>query len=282
MNPENASNATSRGFPLTRPEVTIEESCERVDEVGCPELQWWFAVPRLGEHCMWAAYESDTLQLTGVTEIVSVGPARLRDTDCVELRLQEYANRKDWPTEFNPGYMYALLDDQGARWVGVVKTLRGRRVFELLGDRTFEANWGGSMNRRIVDDGRYERLSDGAYKTTDAQGLGAGTYDVTIGDNRFCCIRILDPIPGLSSPNGGELVEAFVEEGGRTVFFRRYDGQYFRGGDLTCKYPGNRRIVIDDIVYVHHDRTGRAHDTITQISLESDHSKTSSGRAYVG
>ena len=36
------------------------------------------------------------------------------------------------------------------------------------------------MKRRIVDDGRYERLSDGAYKTTDAQGLRAGTYDVTI------------------------------------------------------------------------------------------------------
>ena len=276
MNTEIGSEMVD-GFPLTRPQVTIQESSARLQEVDCPELQWWFAVPRLGEHCKWAVYEADTLELTEVVEIVSVGSATLRDIDCIELRVEQHVKREDIPLEFDPGYMYTLLDDVGARWVGVTRSVDGKRLVEVQGDRHFEATWGGVMNRRIVDDGRYERLSDGAYKTTDAQGLGAGTYDVTVGDNRFCCIRVLDPIPGLSSPNGGELVEAFVEEGGRTVFFRRYDGRYFRGGDLTCKYPGNRRIVIDDIVYVHHDCTGRAHDTITQIALESDHSKTSSG-----
>ena len=94
-------------FPLTRPDVTILESSEKIDEIDCPELQWWFAIPRLGEHCLWALYESDTLELTGVVEIVSTVPATIRGTDCVELRLREWAARDDWPMDFNPGLMYA-------------------------------------------------------------------------------------------------------------------------------------------------------------------------------
>ena len=255
-------------FPLTRPDVTILESSEKIDEIDCPELQWWFAIPRLGENCLWAAYESDTLELTAVVKIVSTAPARIRDIDCVELRLREWSARDDWPMDFNPGLMYALLDEQQARWLSVVKTLDGRRVFETVGDKWFEENWGGRMRRRIVDDGRYRRQPDGSYKTANGTGIGAGTYDVTIGGNTFCCLRVLDPIPGLSEPDGGELVEAFIERGGRTVFFRRYDGQFYRVGDLVRKYPDNHRIVINDTVYVHHDCTGRAHDTITQLSLQ--------------
>ncbi|MDE2890397.1 MAG: hypothetical protein OXR72_19515 [Gemmatimonadota bacterium] len=261
-------------FPNTRPDVKILESSEKIDEIDCPELQWWFAVPRLGEHCLTSAYESDTLALTAVVEIVSTVPAKILDTDCVELRLKEWSARDDWPVEFNPGLMYALLDEQQARWLSVVKTRDGRRVIETEGDKWFEENWGGKMSRRIVDDGRYRRQPDGSYRTTNGKGLGAGTYDVTIAGNTFCCLRVLDPIPGLSTPNGGELVEAFVERGGRTVFFRRYDGQFYRDGDLVRKYPDNRRIVINDTVYVHHDCSGRAHDTITQFALQPARSES--------
>ena len=256
------------GFPLTRPQVTIQESSARLQEVDCPELQWWFAVPRLAEHCKWAVYEADRLELTEVVEIVSVGSATIRDIDCIELRVEQHVKREDIPLEFDPGYMYALLDDVGARWVGFTRSVDGKRVVEVQGDRHFEANWGGVMNRRMIDGGQYERQSDGSYKTTDGEGIGAGTYDVTIGDHRFHCLRVFDAIPGLSAPNGGELVEVFVEAGGRTVFFRRYDGRFFPDGDLVVKYPDNRRIVINDTVYVHHDCTGRAHDTITQFALQ--------------
>ncbi len=257
---------TKHPFLPTRPDVTILESSEKIDEIDCRELQWWLAIPELGEHCLWAAYESDTLALTAVVEIVSTVPATIRNIDCVELRLREWLARDDWPADFNPGLMYALLDERQARWLSVVKTRHGRRVFETVGDKWFEENWGGKMSRRIVDDGRYRRQPDGSYKTGNGTGIGAGTYDVTIGSNTFCCLRVLDA--DLSTPNGGELVEAFIEREGRTVFFRRYDGRFFRDGDLIARYPDNRRIVINDIVYVHHDCTGRAHDTITQFALQ--------------
>ena len=68
--------------------------------------------------------------------------------------------------------MYALLDDVGARWVGFTRSVDGKRVVEVQGDRHFEANWGGVMNRRMIDGGQYERQSDGSYKTTDGEGIG--------------------------------------------------------------------------------------------------------------
>ncbi len=257
-------------FPLTRPDVTILESSEKIDEVDCPELRWWFAVPRLGEHCFWAGYESDTLELAGVVEIESTVPATIRDIDCVELRLKTWLGRDDWTMEFNPGLMYAALDEQHTQWLSVVKTRDGKRLIEAVGDKWFEHNWGGMMKRRIVDDGRYQRQPNGSYKITKSTGLGAGTFDVTIGENTFCCLRVFDILPDISEPNGGELVEAFIESSGRTIFFRRYDGQFYRPayGDLVKKYPDNQRIVINDVVYVHCDCTGRAHDTITSIALE--------------
>ena len=99
-------------FPNARPDVKILGSSEKIDEIDCPELQWWFAVPRLGEQCLTSSYESDTLALTAVVEIVSTVPAKIRDTDCVELRLREWSARDDRPVEFNPGLMYALLDER--------------------------------------------------------------------------------------------------------------------------------------------------------------------------
>ena len=58
-----------------------------------------------------------------------------------------------------------------------------------------------------------------------------------------------------------------VESGGRTIFFRRYDGRYLRGHDLVSKYPNNRRIVINDVAYVHSDCSGWAHDQLTSASV---------------
>ena len=134
-------------------------------------------------------------------------------------------------------------------------------------DDDFENQWGASLNpdRKLYDDGRYQLQPDGSYETTNGNGLGVGTYDVTIGGKTFRCLRVLEP--DLDEPEGGELSEVYVERGGRTVFHRRYDGRFYRGGDLLQEYPGHPRITIDDQVYVQCDCTGRAHDYIMDTSL---------------
>ncbi len=249
-------------FPPTRPDVTIVESSEKISAVDCPELQWWFAIPRLGEHYLWATYDAETLKLAAVTELVSIAPAMVQDIACVELRVKEWT-QNDWPA--GPEWMYAVLEAEHTRWLSVAWTDEGSRVSYTLGDEGFEEQWGGPTQRRIVDEERYQLQTDGSYKLTDKQGLGAGTYDVTIGEQTFTCLRVLDA--DISKPDGGELAEVFIESGGRTVFFRRYDGQHLRGHDLVKKFPDNRRIVINDVTYVHADCTGWAHDTVPEVAL---------------
>ena len=262
IQPNRSDETIKHSFPPMRPEVKIVESSDKITEVDCPELQWWFAVPQMGEVCLWADYNGETMELEAVTEITATTPAQIRDIDCVELEIKEWLVH-DWPDP--PTLMYAALDDTHSRWISVVKILDGKKVFFTVGDEHFEDQWGPSAKRHIVDDGRYQLQSDGSYTITEGQGFGAGTYDVTIGDNTFHCLRVLDA--DISRPHGDELAEVFIEKGGRTVFFRRYDGRYLRGHDLIEKFPNNRRIVIEDITYVHSNCTGWFHDTFTSLSL---------------
>jgi len=253
-------------FPPKRPAVTITESTDRIYEVDCPELQWWFAVPRLGEHYQWVFYDAVTQELDQVVDMRATGPATVKGIDCVEIRLEEITRDDDFPVTMDPGYMYAVLDDDRARWLSVIMTVNGKQVQTTIGEGDFAEQWGEVGRRKLVDDGRYARQVDGSYVTTDRSGLGAGTYDVTIGENTFHCLRVLDR--EIINSDGGELVEAYLNQAGRTVYHRRYDSQYFRKGDLASKWPDNHKMVIDDMVWVHHDCTMRAHDIITARALE--------------
>lgn len=253
-------------FPPKRPAVTIKESTDRIYEVDCPELQWWFAVPRLGEHYQWVFYDAVTQELDQAVDMRATGPATVKGIDCVEIRLEETTRDDDFPVTMDPGYMYAVLDDDRARWLSVIMTVNGKQVQTTIGEGDFAEQWGEVGRRKLVDDGRYARQADGSYVTTGRSGLGAGTYDVTIGENTFHCLRVLDR--EIINSDGGELVEAYMNQDGRTVYHRRYDSQYFRKGDLASKWPDNHKMVIDDMVWVHHDCTMRAHDIITARALE--------------
>ena len=249
-------------FPPTRPDIKIVESSERIYEVDCQELQWWFAIPKMGETYMWAEYDGETQKLDAVTEMTPTMPAIIRDIECVEIQFKEWL-ANDWPP--TPNLMYATINETHTEWVSVVDTINGKRIFNTIGDEWFEDQWGPALKRRIVDDGRYQLQPDGTYKLTDGTGSGAGTYDVTIGENTFHCLRVLDV--DISNEHGGELAEVYIEKGGRTVFFRRYDGRFLRGHDLVSKFPDNIQIVINDVVYVHSNCTGWFHDTFTLASL---------------
>ena len=259
---ESPGEVVDHPFPPTRPDIKIVESSERIYEVDCQELQWWFAIPKMGETYMWAEYDGETQKLDAVTEMTPTMPAIIRDIECVEIQFKEWL-AKDWP--LSPNLMYVTINETHTKWVSVVGTIDGKRIFNTIGDESFEGQWGPALKRRIVDDGRYQLQPDGTYKLTDGTGFGAGTYDVTIGENTFHCLRVLDV--DISNEHGGELAEVYIEKGGRTVFFRRYDGRFLRGHDLVSKFPNNIQIVINDVVYVHSNCTGWFHDTFTLASL---------------
>ena len=75
-------------FPQQRPDVKIVESEDRITEVDCPELQWWFAVPEMGEPHLRAEYDANTLELDAIVEMTPTALATIRGIDCVGLRVR--------------------------------------------------------------------------------------------------------------------------------------------------------------------------------------------------
>ena len=263
---ENPEERIQHPFPSLRPDVRISESDEPLEGVDCVELRWWFGIPRLGDRTTWASYDAETLELAWVTVMEAMASARIHGIDCVEVRVGEWSAETGRKTKGH--VFYARVEEAGeSRWVAVISEEEDKKEPFTFLDGEFEDQWGASANpaRTLFDDGRYRLRPDGTYEITAGTGLGAGTYDVTIGGKTFRCLRVLEP--DLSEPEGGELTEAYVERGGRTVFHRRYDGRFYRGGDLLERYPKNPRITIDGNIYVQCDCTGRAHDYIMDTSL---------------
>ena len=79
-------------------------------------------------------------------------------------------------------------------------------------------------------------------RTTDGQGIGAGSYDVTIGEKTFHCLRVWDTA-GSPPSEQAELSEAYIDQAGRVVLFREYWGRQMGKGDTdwAVKYPDNIR-----------------------------------------
>ncbi len=254
-------------FPLTRPVIRIVESNEKITAIDCLELQWWFAIPRLHDHTMSAFYEIDTLELSAVNNLVAVSAATIDQVACVEIQVNEWPIRTDWQTASMPTRFYSRMDDDTTGWVGVVQKSQGQALLRTFRDKGFDQDWGMNGKRNLYDDGRYQRQPNGSYHITNGQGLGAGVYTVTIGEQTFCCLRVLDIGPTPSEH--GELGEAFVTRGGRTVLYRQYQGRLWGGGtkDRVEIYPNNARLVINDCIYVHCNCTGRAHDVITNTAV---------------
>jgi hypothetical protein len=255
-------------FPLVRPKIEITECDEPLGPIDFPELRWWCAIPRLGHRTMRAGYNALTLEIEWVDDMIATMPARVHGVECVEIEVKEWRPGGSWTT---PLVFYAREEaDAESRWLAVAVIDDGEKKIVTFRDEEFESQWGASDApfRTLFDDGRYERLADGRYRITSGKGLGAGTYDVTIGDRTFRCLRVLEP--DLDVPEGGELVEAYVTPEGRTVLSRRYDGRFFRGVDLLEKYPNNLMITIGEWLYVHSDCWGRPHGIITDTALGID------------
>ena len=258
-------------FPAVRPAITIAQSDNKITQLDLPELQWWPIIPSPGNRSMQATYEADTLELSAVTAMVVTGLARVHNLDCVEIAVQEQAIREDWDVPGRPHLFYASLDEEETRWLGVVQQIGERKVLRTFSDEWFAADWGQGEKRTIIDDGRFQRQPDGTHRTTDGQGIGAGTYDVTIGARTFHCLRVWDTA-GSPPTEHAELSEAYIEQGGRVVLFREFWGRRMGKGDTdwAVKYPHNIKIVIDGCVYVHCDCTGRAHEIVTDTALGVD------------
>lgn len=253
-------------FPRTAPVISVAKSEQQLDPIDCQELQWWFAIPRLGDRTAYAGYDIDTGELDWARQVVSTAPAMTGGEEAVQLLFREWS-RDGEGDRIRTDRFTCVLDQDRARWLAVTLDTDGEARTLTAADPGFESDWGATGPRRLVDGGRYQPLADGSYRMTDAPDGGAGVYRVRIGSRLFTCLRVIDL---QAADESEEVGVAFVERSGRTVLYRQYRGRAINADwhAWRAAHPG-RELVIDGNLFLQRSCTGRAHDVLTTTSFDS-------------
>ena len=272
MSMDNRQTAT-RPFPERRPEITISRSTGQTFSIDLRELSWWFIVPEFGEQVRWAEYEQtrdgSAPKLTEVNSMVARRPAVVHGRECVEIEVDEraYPDRSglvprshSLDEEYQRTRVWGRLDDTEVQWLAYESTRRGdgTRELQTFLDESWERNFG-STDRLIEDKGHLTERSDAP------RLFSSGLFDVRIGgrigERGFECMRVFDLEADVTESD--TLVLSYLNREGRTVLFRRYDGNRWGkldqpphrtgGTEMTWEedLPHAHRLVIDGMTYVH-------------------------------
>lgn len=253
-------------FPDQRPSLHIVKKSGECFAVDCPELRWWFGVPKLEDRTTWALYDGPDWRLSSVTRLQTVGTCSVHDIAGVEICVDEWDPAGEW--RHGVWTMHAHLTPERVGWLAVARRTDNGCSIRTFLDGGFDTDWG-ETGRLIEDRGRFKSEGQNVYRQTsmDAEALGCGLYTVTVGAQSFECLRVLDPGQEEASEKG-ILVEAFITRHGRTILFRRYNGRLWGIGLESTRspwdeqLPANQRIVIDGVTYVHW------YDCLTHLALE--------------
>ena len=250
-------------FPATRPGIVVERLPTKATPIDMRELSWWFVVPELDDRVGWAEYQPIqggwTWRLTATTSMRAVRPAVLHDRDCVEIEVDETHEAVEGvliptPTDRHTK-VWGRLTDTHVEWLGVERLAPdGTRKLDTFLDEGFESDWG-TFPRRIdvgewltqEPNGNFKRQPDSPVVFADA------TFVVHVGARTFNCTRVVEMEQEATELD--VVIVAYVDDGGRTVLFRRYDGNRrvphdgaAPRGDLL---PEADRLVIDGMTFVH-------------------------------
>ena len=263
-------------FPAFRPDIFIEQSTGTPFSIDFRELAWWFIVPETGDRVRWADYEptrdGTAWKLTEEKTATACRRAMIHGRECVEIEIEEHRHEDReglLPLNHDPDKVarhtrfWGRLTESEVHWLAV-ESMKSDGTRELLTclDEDFGWDWGMSA-RHVEDRGYLAEQPDGTFiKNPDTpQVVSHGLYTVQIGDRTFECMRVFDIDEDASERV--VLVLAYVTQAGRTILFRRYNGNYWGkrekpphawGVEMTWKedLPHTERLVIDGVQYVHH------------------------------
>ena len=232
--------------------------------VECPELQWLFVVPRVGETCGTAWYDRATGELTRVQETAEPVADAGRGDGTVLIGLNEWNRAPDGtgPPSHERISIVAVLTAERAEFRSVTT---GTRTTEP-GDAEFAYDWAGGGLCRVVDDGRFHTIGEGRYRTTTASGIGAGMVELAVDDRRFRCLRALDTdVPDGTDEIGQPLIDL---DTGRTLAYWQYRpaGWDAASAAWLTTHPGDE-IVIDDVTFQRRNCTGRDEVALARPAL---------------
>ena len=274
------STSQQRPFPQYRPEIRIEASQEEPFRVDFKEMAWWFIVPEVGDRVRWASYdppkEGDApWRLSATVSLAAQRPAVIHGRSCVEVEMENQYFDQDGKIhereEDRHVKVWGHLAENAVEWIAI-ELLRpnGTRELTTFLDEEFYDDWAPSP--RLIEDCGYLRpRTDGSLaRQADApEVMGAGMFDVHIGQQRFTCMRVFEIEKEATVRD--VMVEAYITQAGRAVLFRRYNGNRWAkrdapphnwGEEMTWEedLPHTDRIVIDGVTYVHY------YDNLTDLA----------------
>ena len=270
------SRTIKEAFPDLRPDISIEKNTGTPFSIDFRELAWWFIVPEIGDRVRWADYEptrdGTAWKLTEEKTAAACRRAIIHGRECVEIEIEEHRHKDReglLPLNHDPDKLarhtrfWGSLTETEVHWLAT-ESMKSDGTRELLTclDEDFGWDWG--MSARHVETKSFlAEQTDGTLSRRDGapQMFSHGLYTVHIGDRAFECMRVFDIDEDASER--AVLVMAYVTRGGRTILFRRYNGNLWGkretpphswGVEMTWEedLPHTDRLVIDGVKYVHH------------------------------
>ena len=266
------STSQQRPFPQYRPEIRIEASQKEPFRIDFKEMAWWFIAPEVGDRVRWASYdppkeEDAPWRLSETVSLAAQRPAVIHGRFCVEVEVENQYFDQDGKIhkreEDRHVKVWGHLAENAVEWIAI-ELLRpdGTRELTTFLDEEFYDDWDPSP-RLIEDCGCLRPQTDGSFtRQADApEVIGAGVFDLQIGQQRFTCMRVFEIEKEASERD--VMVEAYITQAGRTVLFRRYNGNRWAKKDTPPHnwgeemiweedLPHTDRIVIDGVTYVHY------------------------------
>lgn len=271
-------------FPELRPEISIQKSAGTPFSIDLRELAWWFIVPEIGDRVRWADYEpardDSAWKLTEVKDMAATRRAIIHGRSCVEIEMEvRHCRDRDGllPLNHDPEKLprhtriWGIVEETEVHWLAV-ESMKSDGTRELLTCLDEDFGWDFGMTPRRVEDKDYLVEQAGgtlAKKEGAPQMFSHGLYTVRIGDRAFECMRVFDFDEDASERT--VLVMAYVTRAGRTLLFRRYNGNHWGkreapphswGVEMTWEedLPHTDRLVIDGVKYVHN------YDSLTDVA----------------
>ena len=264
LNSLHAEGVPVEKIPKKKPAILIQPSHTSFDSVQCDELQWWFLVPQPGKSALAFKYDLETDDLSMIEHLACGGAARVHQTDCLECTIRTWSMYKSWRCD--RATWYCALTASQAIWLAVITQQDSLKELSTFKDEDFYEQWGDVGPRRLADTGRFQAIGPDTYTMQEGEGMGAGTFDVQVGEKVFTCLRVLDIGPQASEYE--EIGEVFINREGRVVLYRQYWGRFMGGEQDWCSvFPNNPRLTINGCVYVQRNCTGRCHDLLTGTAL---------------
>jgi hypothetical protein len=231
------ANSSLADVPTTEPEIEILRLDEPPFAVNSRELQWGFIVPEVGESARRYCYDHPSRSMTSFEELTVTVKTRIHEREGYEIRTRDYSSSGDLRRE---SYAYGILQGGMAHWLAWWNMSDEAKIITWK-DEGFEWDWGATPTR-IVDAGRYHWQDDRRLELNrEVQSLpkvnrnGAGLWLLKIGGREHRCLRVMEVDDPARA--GTSLLEAFVNEEGRTLMTRRYAAPQYPIHSAYCGIP---------------------------------------------